>query len=294
LRGVRPRESVDLVPKRVPETESRTPDQLREHYEVEKELANRLRLAPSDERRELYRSVYDELFRRVPTHPQVTRRDTDPAVAAAAVAAQVEILAPLLRPTSTFLEVGAGDCALSAAIAPRVGKVYAVDVSEEVARGVTLPASVDVRLSDGTDIPVPPASVDLVYSNQLMEHLHPDDALEQVSNIYDCLRPGGAYVCITPHRLTGPHDISAYFDDTPSGFHLKEYTISELVSLFSRVGFSSVKVLVGARGRFVQMRPWLAQILEALLGRLPVRARRALAQRLHLNLVLGIRVLAKK
>jgi len=277
LRGVRPRESVDPVPKRVPESESRNPDQLREHYEVEKELANRLRLAPSDERRELYRSVYDELFRRVPTHPQVTRRDADPAVAAASVAAQVEILAPLLRPTSTFLEVGAGDCALSAAIAPRVGKVYAVDVSEEVTRGVTLPASVDV-----------------VYSNQLMEHLHPDDALEQIRNIYDCLRPGGAYVCITPHRLTGPHDISAYFDDTPSGFHLKEYTISELVSLFGRVGFSSVKVLVGARGRFVQMRPWLAQSLEALLGRLPVRVRRYLAQRLHLNVVLGIRVLARK
>jgi len=277
LRGVRPRESVDPVPKRVPESESRNPDQLREHYEVEKELANRLRLAPSDERRELYRSVYDELFRRVPTHPQVTRRDADPAVAAASVAAQVEILAPLLRPTSTFLEVGAGDCALSAAIAPRVGKVYAVDVSEEVTRGVTLPASVDV-----------------VYSNQLMEHLHPDDALEQIRNIYDCLRPGGAYVCITPHRLTGPHDISAYFDDTPSGFHLKEYTISELVSLFGRVGFSSVKVLVGARGRFVQMRPWLAQSLEALLGRLPVRVRRYLAQRLRLNVVLGIRVLARK
>ena len=265
------------MPKRVPESESRNPDQLREHYEVEKELANRLRLAPSDERRELYRSVYDELFRRVPTHPQVTRRDADPAVAAASVAAQVEILAPLLRPTSTFLEVGAGDCALSAAIAPRVGKVYAVDVSEEVTRGVTLPASVDV-----------------VYSNQLMEHLHPDDALEQIRNIYDCLRPGGAYVCITPHRLTGPHDISAYFDDTPSGFHLKEYTISELVSLFGRVGFSSVKVLVGARGRFVQMRPWLAQSLEALLGRLPVRVRRYLAQRLRLNVVLGIRVLARK
>jgi SAM-dependent methyltransferase len=224
----------------------------------------------------------------------VTRRDADPALAAASVAAQVAILSPFLRPDSTFLEVGAGDCALSAAVAPRVSKVYAVDVSEEVTRGVTLPASVDVRLSGGTDIPVPSASVDLVYSNQLMEHLHPEDALEQVGNIYDCLRPGGAYVCITPHRLTGPHDISAYFDDTPSGFHLKEYTISELASLFSSVGFSRVRVLVGARGRFVQMRPLLAQTLETLLGRLPVRARRYLTQRLHLNVVLGIRVVARK
>jgi SAM-dependent methyltransferase len=282
------------VPKPVPETEPRTPDQLREHYEVEKELANRLRAASSDERRELYKSVYDELLRRVPTHPLVTRRDADPAVAAAAVAAQVEVLAPFLRPDSTFLEVGAGDCALAAAIAPRVGKVYAVDVSEEITRGVALLASVDVRLSRGTDIPVPPASVDLVYSNQLMEHLHPDDALEQVANIYDCLRHGGAYVCITPHRLTGPHDISAYFDDTPSGFHLKEYTISELVTLFNRIGFSSVRVLVGARGRFVQMRPFVAESLETLLARLPLRTRHSLTQRLRLTVVLGIRVIARK
>jgi SAM-dependent methyltransferase len=294
LRVSVPRESVDRVPKRVPENEPRTLDQLREHYEVEKELSNRLRLAPSEERRELYRSVYDELFRRVPTHPQVTRRDTDRATAAASVAAQVEILAPLLRPGSTFLEVGAGDCALSAVIAPRVGKVYAVDVSEEVTRGVALPATVDVRLSDGADIPVPSATVDLAYSNQLLEHLHPDDALEHVRNVYDCLRPGGAYVCITPHRLTGPHDISGYFEDTPSGFHLKEYTISELASLFTRLGFSSVRVLVGARGRFVQLRPLFAESLETLLALLPPRTRRSLAERLHLNVVLGIRILARK
>jgi hypothetical protein len=31
-----------------------------------------------------------------------------------------------------------------------------------------------------------------------MEHLHPEDAFEQLRNIIRALAPGGRYVCITP------------------------------------------------------------------------------------------------
>lgn len=50
------------------------PEQIREYYEIEKELANRLRYASKQERRYLYSSLYDELYRRVPLHPQLTRK----------------------------------------------------------------------------------------------------------------------------------------------------------------------------------------------------------------------------
>ena len=53
----------------------RTPEQLRHHYEVERELADRLRSASREERKQLYAGVYDELFRRVPDHPQLTWRE---------------------------------------------------------------------------------------------------------------------------------------------------------------------------------------------------------------------------
>ena len=273
--------------------ETRNLDQLREHYEVEKELADRLRHASREERLMLYGAVYDELFKRVPNHPQRTRQ-ADPAATAAAVAGQVAMLEPFLEPEATFLEVGAGDCAVSAAVAERVKKVYAVDVSEEITRGLTLPDSVELRLSDGTSIPVPPNSVDVSYSNQLMEHLHPDDAFEQVRNLYDSLKPGGVYLCVTPNRVTGPHDISMFFDAEATGFHLKEYTIGELRRLFAKVGFSSVTVLVGGRGRYRRVPPFPAEIVERLLAILPTRAKRALVHRFHANLVLGIRVVAAK
>ena len=42
----------------------RSEAQIREHYEVEKELASRLRNAPKEARGTLYRALYDELFRR--------------------------------------------------------------------------------------------------------------------------------------------------------------------------------------------------------------------------------------
>jgi SAM-dependent methyltransferase len=273
--------------------ETRDIGQLREHYEVEKELADRLRHASRDERLTLYGDVYDELFKRVPNHPQRTRQ-ADPAATAGAVAGQIEMLEPFLEPEATFLEVGAGDCALSAAVAQRVKKVYAIDVSEEITRGLTLPDNVELRLSDGTSIPVPPGSVDISYSNQLMEHLHPDDAFEQLRNLYDCLKPGGVYLCVTPNRVTGPHDISMFFDTEATGFHLKEYTIGELHRLFTNVGFSAVTVLVGGRGRYRRIPPLPAEIVERLVGILPTRAKAALVHRWHANFVLGIRVIAAK
>ena len=54
------------------QTGQRTPEQIREHYEIEKKLASQLRDATREERRSLYSSLYDELFRRVPSHPQLT------------------------------------------------------------------------------------------------------------------------------------------------------------------------------------------------------------------------------
>jgi hypothetical protein len=52
----------------------RTAEQIREHYEIEKQLASRLRMAGKAERRTLYAALYDELYRRVPHHPQLTKK----------------------------------------------------------------------------------------------------------------------------------------------------------------------------------------------------------------------------
>ncbi len=40
-------------------------DRLRRHFEIERELANRLRASSKEDRRTLYGEIYEELFRRV-------------------------------------------------------------------------------------------------------------------------------------------------------------------------------------------------------------------------------------
>lgn len=137
-----------------------------------------------------------------------------------------------------FLEVGAGDCAFSFEVSKLVKKVYAVDVSEILTDNSVISENFKLILSDGSSIPVSKDSVDIAYSNQLMEHLHPEDAKTQLENIYSSLVDGGIYICLTPSKLYGPHDISKYFDSVATGFHLKEYTITELNKLFQQVGFS--------------------------------------------------------
>jgi tetratricopeptide (TPR) repeat protein len=46
----------------------RPPEQIREQYDVERELADRLRAASREERKQLYTELYEELFRRIPHH----------------------------------------------------------------------------------------------------------------------------------------------------------------------------------------------------------------------------------
>ena len=61
-----------------PSDENRTPEQLHKDYLVERELADRLRRATRSERQQLYSTVYDELFRQIPDHPQLTRKNQRP------------------------------------------------------------------------------------------------------------------------------------------------------------------------------------------------------------------------
>jgi SAM-dependent methyltransferase len=275
----------------VPNNESRSIDQLRSHYLIERELADRLRQTTKEQRCHLYTALYDELYRRVPSHPQLTRK-ADAEAQARAVKGRIKMLSPFLRPDSTYLEIGPGDCALALEVAKSVKWVYAVDVSEEIGKGLELPGNFQRIISDGCSVPVD--KVDIAFSDQLMEHLHPDDALEQLRNINSCLKPGGMYLCVTPNRLSGPHDVSRYFDDLATGFHLKEYTVTELVAIFKQSGFKRVRSLVGFRGFYRSMPTALITALEKVLEKLPTHRAKKLARTIALRPFLGITLVGFK
>jgi SAM-dependent methyltransferase len=274
-----------------PGTSCRTKEQVLEHYQVEKELAQKLRTASRDERRVLYTAVYDELLQRIRHHPLLHARRTAEDIERT-VNEQLAKLAPYVHQNTVFLEVGAGGCQLSLALAPRVKEVIAIDVSNEITAHVKPPANFRLVISDGTSIPVPPGSIDVAYSNQLMEHLHPDDAAEQLREIFKALAPGGTYLCFTPNSMSGPHDVSRGFDPVATGLHLHEYTVTELDRMLKDTGFKHTQVILPKGNLRVPVSA--VTVLESAVSALPGSLSRKVAYLRPMRGFLGIRIVARK
>ena len=215
-----------------------TNEQVFKLYESEIKHSNRLRITDSEKRRSLYEKVYEDYYSELPFHPAFkVKNNAD--VQKNRLDFQLNKLIPIVKKHQNFVEIGAGNCALSKELSPYVSKVYALEISETYAlQNNELPSNMEIVIFDGFNFPFEANSIDFTYSNQLIEHLHPDDALDQLKSIFNCLKKGGKYMCITPNRLLGPGDISGYFGDEPIGFHLKEYTDLELRSTLQSIGFT--------------------------------------------------------
>ena len=64
--------------------------------------------------------------------------------------------------------------------------------------------------------------------------------------------------------------------------------------MFAQAGFPRMHAYVGARGWFMRSPCWLLEGLESLLGVLPVKVRRRIADTPVLRALLGVRVAAIK
>jgi SAM-dependent methyltransferase len=269
-----------------------TKEQVREHYQIERSIADRLKNSSADERSDLYAWAYDKLFSEVSHHPMLNTADNESEEKR--VNKQIGNISRFLKPDLSFAEIGPGNCSLSIAVAEKVKAVYAIDVSSEITGSARLPENLHLILSDGVSVPAPEGGFDFVYSNQLMEHLHPDDAINQLKNVCLALRPRGIYYCTTPNRLTGPHDVSRSFDDVATGLHLKEYSIGELDELFKTAGFSTVKVFVGVSRFGVELPVMLFRLPEKLLDSLPHRLRKLITFNRVLRFLMGVKLVGYK
>jgi len=147
--------------------------------------------------------------------------------------------------------------------------VVAIDACNRIGPAIERPCNFELVLADGCGIAVPSGSIDVAFSNQVIEHLRPEDAREHLRNIFRILAPGGTYVCITPNRLYGQHDASGCFDEVATGVHLREYSAREIRELLLGAGFEHVDFYFGARGWFARCPEWIMAGLEALLDALP-------------------------
>ncbi len=257
----------------------RTAAQLRNHYEVERELAQRLLNSNRDERKLLFSSLYDELFERVPDHPRLTRRDT-PERSEAAVEARLRILEPHLSRGMHFLEFAAGDCRLAHEVCRLVDRVTAVDISDQRAIIDKSPENFNLELYDGYALDVRDSSVDVVFSYQFLEHLHPEDIEVHFDNVVRILKKGGMYIFDTPHRFSGPHDISGNFGSSLDCLHFQEWTYREMFGLLRRHGFACCYAYAGGKVRRSKLTNLLKIFAENFVGVLPSPLRKLCSARL--------------
>jgi SAM-dependent methyltransferase len=249
------------------------------HYRVEKEIADRLKRADQEGRKKIYAGMYNELFARVPGHPRLAGV-RDPASLAAHNRKKLALIDRFVNPKTVFVEFATGDCTFAYLVCGRARAVIGVDISDQSAKALAVPDNFMLRLYDGFHLDLPDSCADVVFSDQFIEHLHPDDADLHFQLVYRLLEPGGSYIFRTPHAFHGPFDISAYFSDVPEGLHLREWTYTELRSRLRAAGFSSWRGGLKRRGRHHELPVELFAGYEKMIGRLPHRARRIAARAL--------------
>ena len=252
---------------------NRSYESVRHHFEVERAIADRLKSADRSARKQIYSTMYNDLFAQVPDHPRLTRRG-DAALTERVNQSKARLLEPFARDDAVFLEFGAGDCRFAFAMAKRFREVHAVDIADQIGSGVQTPDNFKLTVYDGYDLDLPDDSIDVAFSDQLIEHLHPDDTAHHFRLVHRLLKPGGLYLLRTPHRLTGPHDVSGYFSAEALCFHLKEWTFGELAALLEGLGYRWVRTYWFGKGVLLRLPRAVVWALEAAFANSPLRFRR--------------------
>lgn len=270
----------------------RPADRLIAHYEVEVELAEKLRRSSRETRNRTYREVYRDLFNKLSDHPRHTRahdaRRTD-------VTKLVRIVGRFITRKDRVLEIGAGDAALSRNICSRAQSVVAVDVDDALVGTKTAPRNFRYLLSDGVSLPLPDASISLAISNQLLEHIHPDDTLAHLREVNRILASGGRYLIMTPSAICGPHDVSRYFDRRARGMHLREFDAEMLRNCLRSAGFKRLKFYAARGGHLFFSMPYgLARGLDLAFSLVPSSLHTLLVRNKLTRTLLGLTVVAYK
>ena len=100
-------------------------------------------------------------------------------------------------------------------------------------------------------------------SDNVYEHIAPQDAPAHLASIRRALRSGGTLIVLTPNRLFGPWDVTRILDDSYSGrisaqgTHVNETTFSEIRPRLAAAGFGRFRSLVPtarSRGHLVRRR----------------------------------------
>lgn len=267
---------------RIPPEAKVTEEMVLNHWELEKRFTGEILESSRQNRWEVTDRCYTELYSRLEWLNKYCNA-TDPLPEEKKFYRWSSLIGKV--PLSVY-EIGSGKGELLSFLAKSGHRCKGTEITRERGRKHTLE---DSNLSWGTSDGVhlkefeEAESFDVVISNQVIEHLHPDDLGEHLANVRGILKEGGCYLLTTPHVYIGPGDISAVFKkERTMGMHLKEYTFREMREALKAAGFRKVSAVWSlipqgiCRTLGVPIKPrrsgfYLSYLcfLEGLLGRVP-------------------------
>lgn len=154
------------------------------------------------------------------------------------------LLAPVLPPQASVLDFGCGPGFLAGDVSARVSSVIGLDISSgTLACAAALNPGPSYRCLHGEQLPVEDASIDLVYSIAVFQHIDPGDWPRYFHEFHRVLRPGGTGLC---HFAIADSDPVSY--EQPTGpralysLRFQESTTEQVLGVLGRAGFAEIEV----------------------------------------------------
>lgn len=216
-------------------------EQLKAQFELERQLRRRILNSAKDQRPRVVAQAYAELFDRFPDHSVFEVTEDERRRVGRRKAAMI---LPLARPGDRVLEVGCGRGDALWALAEAGLTCVGIEPSTHMVQMSGNIPGVTIRTGMAEQLDFPDESFTIVFSNQVLEHLHPDDVWRHFQEAFRVLRPGGFLAIETPNRRTGPQDISRGFSPVAEGLHLKEWSFGELMRQIQFAGFIRLRALL--------------------------------------------------
>lgn len=220
-------------------------DSLVKAFEVEKEFHEKVLLEPDPSRRQaLYQQVYDTVHPIYGSVPSDDVFDCNVNPKEHTIWLFTKELAG-----KSVLDVGCGRGAFLVGIARMLPHKKLLGLDAAVPDRVRRDIAVQFQKSDVVDFKTE-ENFDVVFSDNVIEHIAPRDLDTHIRSLRDALNSGGTLIVLTPNRLFGPWDVTRIIDDTytnavsAQGTHLNEMTHQEVVTALKRNGFKDFKTVL--------------------------------------------------
>lgn len=151
----------------------------------------------------------------------------------------------------TVIDIGCGPGESTELISRYASFVYGLEYSsfilEEAKKEYRQIENIEFLAIEGIRLPFGDGSIDLAYSNDVVEHLHPDDAFMHFQEVLRVLRNDGKYYFWTPGSNSGPHDFTQNFylkgfGVGPMASHIREYSFAEMIEILKEAGYRKVSI----------------------------------------------------